>query len=122
MTEFETRAGEVSERLTALIRRQEEDTDPGHWDLYQWGALLTEVLDQVDQAASVLAPQIEQYGHRRILRDDEGWDLQYRLDTAGDDLARLREALAPAHEAAQRYHSTIGHVGVVVDPDAEIDS
>lgn len=122
MTEFEKQAGDVTERLAALIRHQQEDRDPGLWELYQWGALLAEVLDQVDEAAHVLTPQVEQYGHRRILRDGEGWDPQYRLATAGDELERLREALAPAREASRRYHRNVGHVGVVVDPDAEVEA
>lgn len=122
MTEFERQAADVTERLAALIYCQREDSAPSHWDLFQWCAVLVKVLDQIDEATRVLTPQVEQYGHPRILRDGEGWDPQYRLDTAGDELERLREALAPAREAALRYQINIGHVGVVVDPDAEVDA
>lgn len=35
MSQFEKQAGDVTERLAALIRRQQEDQDPGPWELYQ---------------------------------------------------------------------------------------
>lgn len=107
----------LTDQLTSAVRDQHEDRDPAHEDFYAWGWALTEVLDRTDQALSVLERQVEHYGDRRILRDDEGADPAARLDEITSRLAATRSALAPARDRVREYHSAVSHIAVEVDPE-----
>ena len=107
----------VTEQLAGAVRDQHEDRDPAHEDFYTWGWALTELLDRADQVMSVLERQVERYGDRRILRDDEDADPAARLDEITARLAAARTALAPARDRVREYHSAVSHIAVEVDPE-----
>lgn len=110
------------DRLSALfsdvVQRQQGDGDPAHEDFYSWGWALSDFTARVQDAGRVLAAQVQGYGDRRILRDDEGGDPAARLDEARACLVSMMDALGVANAAARSYHSAIGHVAVEVDPEA----
>lgn len=115
--DLEVELEKSAQLLGAATRRQWNDRSPDHGDWYSWGWALTEILDRIDQAASVLGEQIPRYGDRHVLRDDAGSDPAERLTEASELLATLRMHLDGAREQARLYHSAIGHVGVVVDTE-----
>jgi len=110
----------VSTDLQKAVQRQHRDSAPNHSDWYSWGWGLTDLLDRVDQVAGVLTRQVEAYAERPDLGDDAGWDPATRLATAGDELDRLREALAPARRAIREFHNAIGHISTAPDDDVEV--
>lgn len=107
----------ITDLMRAVVARQHEDRDPAHEDFYVWGWALSELTMRLQDGARVLGDQVAGYGDRRILRDDEDADPAARLVEAGEHLVALVIALGRANEAARLYHSTIGHIGVQVDPE-----
>jgi hypothetical protein len=83
-----------------------------HGEFYALAAELVATLRALESLADVLAGQVARYGQGRVLRDDEGAQPAARLASAVADLARVRELLAGAERAANRFWSGIGHVAV----------
>lgn len=104
--------------VTDAVRRQADDHDPAHEDFYAWGYVLSELTARVQDAARILARQVAAYGDRRILRDDDGADPADRLAEAARLLDHLHTTAGVANSAARLYHSSIGHIGVAVNPEA----
>lgn len=122
MTDLHDTLDAICDQLKTAARQQADDHDPAHEDFYTWGWALTELLDRVDQVASVLEQQIPHYDDRRILRDDEGADPHQRLVEMASHLSEVRGPLSLARERIRVYHSAASHIGVAVDPDAEAES
>lgn len=121
MTDLQDTLTTICTNLDAVARQQADDRNPEHDDFYTWGWALTELLDRVDQVAGVLGHQIAHYGDRRILRDDEDADPTERLLETTQRLSEARGALRLARERIREYHSATSHIGVDVDPDAEVE-
>lgn len=103
--------------LRAAVSGQDHDPDPSHDDFYAWGWQLSELTRTLLTASRMLAEQVEHYGDRRVLRDDEDdVDAMERLAAAAAALRTLNTAMSAAAVAAREYHATIGHIGVEVDP------
>ncbi|WP_433259462.1 hypothetical protein ACQPYK_50330 (plasmid) [Streptosporangium sp. CA-135522] len=68
--------------------------------------------------ADHMLEQVEALPSRYTLRDDQEEDLEYRLIDARLLLTHVFEGLISASAYAGKYHSVIGHIGVVA-PDAE---
>jgi hypothetical protein len=110
---------QASNGLDGAVTRQRHDRDPAHEDFYIWGGALSDLTARMQDAGRVLGQQVEGYGQRRILRDDEGGDPMARLAEAGGFLQDMVMALDRANVAARAYHSAIGHIAVEVDPEAQ---
>jgi hypothetical protein len=106
---------DLPDPITAAVRRQRDN--PSTDTLYAWGYVLSELTARVEDIARVLAKQVSTYGHRRILRDDEGGNPAARLQEAQASLANVATYAEIANEAARAYHSAIGHIAVEVDPE-----
>lgn len=109
----------VTEQLAGAVRDQHEDRDPACEDFSTWGWALTELLDRGDRAMSVLERQVERYGDRRILRDDEGADPEARLDEISARLAAARTTLALARQRVREYHTAVSHLAVEANLDVD---
>lgn len=120
MTDLQDTLTGICDQLKTVAQQQAEDRDPTHDDFYTWGGALTELLDRVDEIAGVLGRQVAHYGDQRILRDDEGDDPARRLTDMTARLTELRGPLGQARERVREYHSAAAHIGVEVDPDAEV--
>lgn len=104
--------------LEAAATHQSLDPDPDHGQFYNHGRELVGVLIALDDLAVTLAGQVARYGDQRLLRDDAGAHPEHRLAAACEQLAELDTALSTATGHANQYWSTIGHLGVAVDPHA----
>ncbi len=106
------------EQVRRRVRAQAEDPAPSPADFCAWGLTMTQLIDTLDTLARVLDHQVGHYGDRRILSDDTGADPAQRVLEVQDRLHALWMALRTARSAASAYASTVGHLGVEVDPDA----
>lgn len=113
---------EVCDTLRAAEERQRTDHPPAHEDFYAWGSALDQLTYRLGGAVRTLHHQVQAYGDRRILRDDEGSDPAARLAEADEYLDALSVALEEASKWARSYHSSIGHIAVEVDPDTAPDT
>lgn len=118
MTAREDHLESVTTRLAQVVADQQTDADPAHEDFYAWGAALTELIYRLGGLCRVLDGQIEHYGDRRILYDDEGADPAKRVAEMRFRLAGVGIHLENALMAAQLYHSEASHLAVAVDPEA----
>ena len=97
------------------------DEDPAHEQFYDYGRELVATLNALDDLTVTLTSQVARYGEHRLLRDDTGADPNQRLAIARGHLAELHTALTTAAGHANQFWSTIGHIGVEVDPHAPGD-
>lgn len=119
MTTTDTALEQVTESLRAVVRQQAADLDPAHEDFYTWGWALSDLTAYTQDAGRVLMRQVAAYGDRRLLRDDDDADPNERLLEARRFLDQMAAALAEANVAARAFHSSIGHIAVAVDPEAQ---
>jgi len=108
---------ELTEMLRALATDQRMEADPAHEDFYAWGWVLGDLTYRLSEVCSTLAQQVERYGDRRILRDDQGGDPADRLVAMRELLSRLAGELRQAEATARAYHNEASHIGVEVDPN-----
>jgi hypothetical protein len=87
-----------------------------HADFYALACSLVDVVRVVDALAGVLAQQVGRYGVGRRVYDDEGHDPAERLAGAVAQLRAARNALGSADTALNEFWSSIGHIGVEVEP------
>lgn len=102
--------------LEVAAAHQFADEDPSHEQFYDYGRELVSTLHALDDLTVTLTSQVTRYGHHRLLRDDAGAKPRDRLATAHGHLADLHAALTTATRHANQFWSTIGHIGVDVDP------
>lgn len=83
-----------------------------HGEFYALAGELVATLRALEALADVLIRRVATYEQGRVLRDDEGAQPAARLASAVADLTRVRELLAGAERAANRFWSEIGHIGI----------
>ena len=84
-----------------------------HEDFYALAGEITRTLYALDDVASTLARQTENYGTGREIYDDTRTANPYaRLGAAVEHLEQLRGHLDAAQREANGYWSAIGHIGV----------
>lgn len=108
-------AARAAEEWRTAVLRQRWAT-PDHSDFYAFGGELVDGLMAVQNLANVLRGQVAGYADGRRLYDDT-YEIEpaLRLAEAADDLAQLGAALGTAIRAANRFWSSIGHIGEEVD-------
>lgn len=89
---------------------------PDHADFYALAGAVVDVLRAVDALLGVLAQQVGRYGVGRRLYDDEGHDPAERLAGAVAHLGMARDALGTADAAFSAFWSSVGHIGMEVEP------
>ncbi|GAA4820933.1 hypothetical protein GCM10023201_03090 [Actinomycetospora corticicola] len=87
-----------------------------HADFYDLTAEAVGTLRSIEELAELLARQVGGYGSGRVLRDDAGCDPAARLVRAVADVASLRIAVTSALAEGERFWSSIGHIGLEIDP------
>lgn len=105
----------VAERASCLWRRAvlgQQVAAPDHGDFYALAGELVFTLRALEGLTSVLARQVAGYGQGRTLRDDEGLPPGARLADAVVLLGWARKSLSQAEEAANKFWSAIGCIGV----------
>jgi hypothetical protein len=86
---------------------------PNHADFYALAGEIVATLSALDDLADVVHHQVSRYGQGRRLYDDTRQvDPGVRLVEAAGELADLREQLQAAQAPANRFWSTVGHIGV----------
>lgn len=108
--------------LEVAAAHQFVEDDPGHEQFYDYGRELVSTLNALDDLTVTLTAQVARYGDHQLLRDDAGAHPADRLASAHGHLAELHAALTTATGHANQFWSTIGHIGVDVDPHAPEDN
>ena|SRR5690348_6991470 len=86
---------------------------PDHADFYALAGEIVATLYALDDLTQVLHQQVSRYGQGRRLYDDTHQiDPAARLVEAATELARLHEQVQAAQGSANRFWSTVGHLGV----------
>lgn len=96
-----------------------EHIDPDVADLYEAGGAYKETIAALAALAEQTIHEMQRLPERVILRADDGKDPGEHRRAAIVHLAEMRRSLDQAHEAANRYHSAVGHLAVEVDLEAE---
>ncbi|MGW4423954.1 hypothetical protein [Streptosporangium sp. NPDC004631] len=109
-----TRFGEL---LQAVSERRTLDLT----ELHDAGRLLGEVTLAAAAAASHMRTEVAALPKRYILHDDTGDAPEPRIVEARDRLAQMTSLLQQVGTQARRYHGTIGHIGMQVDPEIASD-
>ncbi len=107
---------EAGERIRRTVRGSGEAGPPlGVEDLYTLGGVMDELTRTLAGVMTRCATEVGAYPNTRILRDDSGThDPAARCAEAADHLHELSQHLHAANEAARRYHSATGHIGIEV--------
>ena len=87
-----------------------------HAEFYALAGAVVDVVRAVDALTSVLARQVGRYGSGRRLYDDQGHDPAERLAGAVVQLGAARLALGSADAAFNAFWSSVGHIGIEVEP------
>lgn len=96
--------------------RIERTADPEHGEWYRIAGEMVGTLRALQGMASLLRDRVTRYDEDRIVRDDEGRDPAARLDECNAQLIELEAVLVSADSAANAFWSSVGHVGVEVQP------
>lgn len=92
-----------------------------HEDMYVAGSALTKITYELDEIARAILEDVKLYPSRFVLRDDQGENPRERIEGALGHLAEIASRMGQAHWHAKHFHSAIGHIGVEVNPNAELE-
>lgn len=118
MTEYRT-ASEQAERARDMWEeavRIERTADPEHEEWYRIAGEMVGTLRALQSMASLLGDRVSAYDQNRIVRDDAGVDPAVRLDECHSLLVELETVLGSAESSANGFWSSVGHIGVEVQP------
>ncbi len=108
------RAEVATESWREAVRRQRSAT-LDHADFYALAGEIVTTLHALDDLAKLLGEQVVRYPQGRTLYDDtRNVDPLVRLDDVAAEIHSARVAIVTASQAANRFWSLIGHVGVEV--------
>lgn len=112
-------ASEQAERARDLWEeavRIERTADPEHGAWYRIAGEMVGTLRALQSMASLLGDRVARYDEDQVLRDDEGHDPAARLLECNNLLLELEAVLVSADSAANAFWSSVGHIGVEVQP------
>lgn len=116
MTGRAAEAAERGARAWRAVVHEQLGAEPDHGEFYAIAGELVDTLRSLESLAGVLSRQVGAYGEGRLLRDDEGQDLGWRLGSALEALATARECLIGAERRVNRFWSAVGHIAVEDGP------